>query len=1065
MTEVAPIPRPRPVPVLGNALEVHADTRLDDMMRLAREYWPVFELSAFGRSVVVVSGDELIEELCDESRFGKLVGPTLQAVRPIAGNGLFTADTDDPVWRQAHHILMPAFSPPAVRAMVPTMGDPLSQLLLKWARLNPGEAVDVANDTTRLTLETIGLCAFGYRFNSFYREEPHPFVRAMSVTAQEAQRLLRRPDAVNRLDRVHHRRYEQAAGSMHELVDRLIRARREAGIPPEPRDLLDHMLAGVDPETGEGLSDENIRYQIVTFLVAGHETTGGLLTFALYELVKNPEVLARAYEEVDRALCDDLSSLPGAEDLGKLGYVEQILKESLRLWPTAPAFFLHALEPTTLGGRYRVDGGTQIMVFSPMHHRDPAVWGGNAERFDPNRFAPEVEAALPPNAWKPFGNGVRACIGRHFAMVEATLALAAILQRFELVDHANYTLKVRWPATMRPVGFTLQVRPREGRIATVTTGLHAAGDGRAVAREAPVSAVAVGQGTPLLVLYGSNLGTAEGIARRIAADGGAAGFATTVAALDDYVDRLPREGATIVVTSSYNGQPPDNAIQFVRWLANGLQRDALAGVRYAVFGCGDHNWAATFQAVPAKIDEGLAAHGATRIAERGAADASDDFDGQFRSWYRSLWAEVADALGLESAPEASAESERFEVEVLEHPGRYRFFDSIGAKPLTVLRNEVLVEADSGGSIHLLEVALPPGVAYRPGDHVAVLPLNDMRLVSRAAARFSLPLEARIRLHGEQTQTQLPLNQQLILGELLAGFTELQEPATRAQLEVLADWIENPEEQAMLRTLCSDDGVDRYREEILKPRRSLIDLLEELPNCHPPLDVFLSLLLELRPRFYSIASAPDTSPDRLSLVVGAVEGPARSGHGTYRGTCSNFLASQPEGATLFGFVRRPGIPFWPPDDPAVPMIMVATGTGLAPFRGFLQRREAEGANRGPAFLFFGCRDRRHRLLTDELDHYADTGVATIDTAYSEQEGEPRAYVQQLIERRQDELWPLLEAGGIVYVCGHAAHVAPAVRQTFTEIFRQRTNATEEAAQIWLQDLRDRNRYLEDIWAAA
>ncbi len=1066
MTEQTAIPRPRGLPVLGNALDVHLETRLEDMMRLSREHWPLFELSAFGQGMIVVSGHDLVDELCDESRFGKLVPPALQALKPISGNGLFTADTDDPVWRQAHHILMPAFSPPAVREMVPTMGDPLSQLLLKWARLNPGESINLTQDMTRLTLETIGLCAFGYRFNSFYREEPHPFVRAMGVAGAEAQRQTRRPNAVNSLDRVHQRRYEQAATAMTGLVDRIIRERKAAGVPPEPRDLLDHMLAGVDSETGEGLSDENIRYQIVTFLVAGHETTGGLLSFTIYELIKNPDVLARAYEEVDRALGDDTSALPGAAELGKLGFVEQLLKESLRKWPTAPAFFLHPLvQEATIGGRYHLGADATIMVLSPMHHRDPAVWGEDPERFDPDRFSPEAEAALPANAWKPFGNGVRACIGRHFALTEATLALASILQRFELVDYANYTLKVRWYATMKPEGMTIQVRPRAGRTPGALIGVRVGGNGQAEAVESPTPAVeAAGQGTPLLVLYGSNLGTSEGLARRIAADGGAAGFAATVAPLDDYVERLPLEGATIVVTSSYNGQPPDNAVQFVKWLENGLLDDALAGVRYAVFGCGDHNWAATFQAVPTKIDEALEAHGASRIADRGAADASDDFDGQFRSWYRTFWTDVADALGLESEPEARAESERFEVEVLEHPGRYRFFASIGAQPLTVVKNEPLLGANGGGGVHLIELALPPGIDYRPGDHVAVLPLNDVRLVNRAAARFGLPLEARVRLHASQVQTQLPLDQPLFLGQLLAGFTELQEPATRAQIEVLAEWAENPEEQATLRGLAADEGIERYREEILKPRRSLIDLLEDYPNCQPPLDVFLSLIPELRPRFYSIASAPDGS-DQLSLVVGVVEGPARSGHGTYRGTCSNFLAAQPPGATLFGFVRRPGIPFWPPEDPAVPMIMVATGTGLAPFRGFLQQREAQGESQGPAFLFYGCRDRGHRLFSDELDRYAEAGVASVDTAYSEAHGQPRTYVQDRIRERESELWALLEGGAIVYVCGHAAHVAPAVRQTFVDIYRKHTGASEEEGASWLQGLRDTDRYLEDIWAAA
>src|SRR5262249_35322216 len=148
-------------------------------------------------------------------------------------------------------------------------------------------------------------------------------------------------------------------------------------------------------------------------------------------------------------------------------------------------------------------------------------------------------------------------------------------------------------------------------------------------------------GTPLLVLYGSNLGTSEELARQIAQDAEANGFATTLAPLDRFVGQLPREGAVVIATASYNGAPPDNAVKFCDWLRDGLPVDALAGVKYTVFGCGNRDWAATFQQIPRLIDAKLEAYGARRLHPRGEGDARDDFDGQFRAWYDPMWGAVA----------------------------------------------------------------------------------------------------------------------------------------------------------------------------------------------------------------------------------------------------------------------------------------------------------------------------------------------------------------------------------------------------------------------------------------
>ena len=438
---------------------------------------------------------------------------------------------------------------------------------------------------------------------------------------------------------------------MIDTVHRLVDERRASGQTGTVGDLLDRMLTGVDRQTGEQLDDDNIVAQCVTFLVAGHETTSGLLSFALYELLKNPEVLATAYDEVDRVLGSDLGVLPTYAQVRQLGYIDQILHETLRLWPTAPAFSRHPYEDTVLGGGYPIAKDVVCLVLTPMLHRDPAVWGDDPERFDPDRFSPENEEKIPPNAFKPFGTGKRACIGRQFALQEANLVLGMLLQRFEFIDFADYQLHTRQTLTVKPADFHIKVRMRPGRTATmvaVPTQTEVAAPAQAPA--APVAPPVGGHHTPLLVLYGSNLGTAEGIAHAIAQDATGRGFVTTVAALDENVGSLPTDGAVVIVTASYNGTPPDNAGKFCEWLGDpSLPADAFAGVRYTVFGCGNRDWSATYQAIPKLIDAELERHGAKRLYDRGEGDGRSDFDGDYRAWYANLWTTVVEVLELPSS--------------------------------------------------------------------------------------------------------------------------------------------------------------------------------------------------------------------------------------------------------------------------------------------------------------------------------------------------------------------------------------------------------------------------------
>jgi cytochrome P450 / NADPH-cytochrome P450 reductase len=476
--QLEPIPQPPGKPIVGNLFELESGAAVQSLNRLARDYGPIFKISVMGREAIFVWGFALADELCDTQRFDKLPGAGARQARAFAGDGLFTTDTDNPNWQKAHRILMPAFSQQAMQAYFPEMLDIAVQLVKKWQRLNPGDEINVPADTTRLTLDTIGLCGFGYRFNSFYRERPHPFVEAMTRCLVEAMDRTSRLPVQDRVSVREHRQFDADVQSMNALVDRLIEERLAQPEQPGARpDLLGYMLNTVDKQTGERLDDVNIRYQVINFLVAGHETTSGLLSFTLYALLHHPEVLARAYEEVDRVLGSDPSARASIEQVRQLRYLTQILNEALRLWPPAPGFTVHSLaDETIIGGKYRLTRDQPVMILTAMLHRDPSVWGPDAEEFNPDHFSPEAQAQRPANAFKAFGNGQRACIGRQFAMQEATLALGMILQNFELIDDRHYQLAIKETLTQKPDGFTIQVRRRRTTPArTDTVGAAATG--------------------------------------------------------------------------------------------------------------------------------------------------------------------------------------------------------------------------------------------------------------------------------------------------------------------------------------------------------------------------------------------------------------------------------------------------------------------------------------------------------------------------------------------------------------------------------------------------------------
>lgn len=451
---------PRRVPLLGDVLGASARSPVQDSMRIGRQLGPVFRRKAFDKEIVFVWGADLAAELADESRFAKHVGLGVANLRPLAGDGLFTAYNHEPNWQLAHDVLAPGFSRAAMEGYHPLMLDVARQLTAHWdERSRSGDDVDVPGDMTKLTLETISRTGFGHDFGSFERSRPHPFVTAMVGTLSYAQRRNAAPPLLGALGlRGAAKRDAADRAYLNGTVDQVVEARRGGDGTGSRGDLLDRMLETAHPETGERLSPENIRRQVVTFLVAGHETTSGALSFALHYLARNPDVLARARAEVEEVWGE--SEEPAYEQVARLRYVRRVLDESLRLWPTAPAFSREALHDTTLGGTHPMRAGAWALVLIMLLHRDPAAWGEDVERFDPDRFEPKAVRARPAHVFKPFGTGARACIGRQFALHEATLVLGLLVRRYDISPDPDYRLSVSERLTLMPRGLRLHLTRR-----------------------------------------------------------------------------------------------------------------------------------------------------------------------------------------------------------------------------------------------------------------------------------------------------------------------------------------------------------------------------------------------------------------------------------------------------------------------------------------------------------------------------------------------------------------------------------------------------------------------------
>jgi cytochrome P450/NADPH-cytochrome P450 reductase len=986
---------------------------------------------------------ELVTELCDESRFAKNLTATLARVRPLAGDGLFTAYHGEPNWQRAHDVLLPGFSYAGLRAYHAAMLDINCTMIDRWDASAGVGPVDVSADLQKLAMDTVALAGFGSRFHSFdcpgLAPIPQSFTMALGELASDTQTPV----------------FKEELSTLHTFIDGLIAEHRSGDL--EFEDLLALMLQQ-DPNGKPVLETENIRNQIMTFLIAGQLTTSELMPSTLYNIVSDPTVLHRVQVEVDTVFGAEDDYLPSYDDIGKLTYLRQVIEETLRLSPPVLNFDRMALEDTVIGGKYPIKRGEAVTVLTGALHRQPG-WGDNVELFDPSRFAPERSAARPAALFKPFGTGARSCIGRQFALHEAAMAVARLIHRYRLIDTYHYVPQWETPTSRRPIGFRLDLLRRTPQ----DRNAHTLGAQPETAQsEAQSPAKVIAAGTRLAFLYGSNLGTCRALARQFADDAKALGCTATVAPLNDAVGGIPEAEAVVIIASSYNGQPTDDARAFLTWLLD-ANTTLNPAPNVAVLGVGDHNWADTDQAVPQQIDERLGELKANRLVPRAAADTSGDMVGTIEEFAAALWSSLAARFGdPDAAPVIDAAEPLYELRRIVGPVTAAMDARSSVIPMTIVENTQLVSPGLGQAKTNVRVDLPDGVDYQTGDHLTVMADNPPEVVDAVLAQLGIDPGLRLAINPRRTSRRLiALDREVSARELLTHFVELRKPVTSSQLRRLAAANSSPAERERLTELAEDpDGCPL----------SVLECLDEFPACALTGAQLLELLDPMVPRHYSIASSSMLSPRTVGLVVSVLDAPARSGRGLFKGVASNYLATVQPGQVIRARVDPARQAFRAGADPAKNVILVSAGTGVAPFLGFLGDRLAaqrSGAPVEPALCFFGVRDPAvDYIFRDRFEQAEAIGIVQMRPAFSRAPQDGVRYVQDRIAADADEVWNLLGDSAKdthVYVCGDGAQMAPAVRASFLDIYRTRTGADDDQARDWLNGLVESDHYVEDVWA--
>lgn len=441
------IPGPPGKRFLGHIPEMARDP-LGLVARTAQTYGGLARLNFAGREVYLASSPEAVQYILRDNAHNFIRGRAVEPARLLMGNGLPLADGEP--WLRQRRLMQPAFHQRRLATYLPYVIESTRRFIQMWQRIPSGKRLDFSKEMMKLTLDIIVTTMFSADIRPEIHELERNFNIVQSFIYRRSRGLVTLPLS---FPTPTHLRIRSALRKLNAIIYRVI----EQGKKQPKDDLLGMLLRARDPETGLGMSDRQLRDEVMTIFFAGHETTATLMTWVLYVLASQPEIGHRLRQEVEQVL---QGADPAYEDLARLTYMERVLLETLRFYPPTWMFTRELVHEDCILG-YPLPAGTTILLSPYATHHHPAYWQ-NPEQFDPERFLPENSIDRHPFAYFPFGGGTHQCIGNTFALMEAKTILSLMMQKFRWSlppgFHPGFkpevTLRVRrgLPLRLEPVG-------------------------------------------------------------------------------------------------------------------------------------------------------------------------------------------------------------------------------------------------------------------------------------------------------------------------------------------------------------------------------------------------------------------------------------------------------------------------------------------------------------------------------------------------------------------------------------------------------------------------------------
>jgi NADPH-ferrihemoprotein reductase len=630
-----------------------------------------------------------------------------------------------------------------------------------------------------------------------------------------------------------------------------------------------------------------------------------------------------------------------------------------------------------------------------------------------------------------------------------------------------------------------------------------------------------------VVFYGSQTGTAEDYASRLSKEGSSRfGLKTMVADLEDYdfenLDTFPDDKLAIFVLATYGeGEPTDNAVEFYEFIGSddvsfsegGSADDKpLSNLKYVAFGLGNNTYE-HYNSMVRNVDKYLTKLGATRLGEAGEGDdGAGTMEEDFLAWKEPMWAAVTQAMGLEEReavyepvfeitekPELDAASDEV---YLGEPNKNHLegnqkgpFNASNPYIAPIAESYELFTAKDRNCLHMEIDISGSNLSYTTGDHIAVWPTNPGKEVDRFMNILGLSSKRHtvITVKGLDSTAKVPFPSPTTYDAAVRYHMEICAPVSRQFVSTIAQFATSEEIKAEITKLGSDK--DYFHEKVTDRNLNLAQLLEILSNGQPwsniPFSLMIEGLLKIQPRYYSISSSSMVQKDKISItaVVESIERPGAP-H-ILKGVTTNYLLAlkqkqhgdpNPDPHGLNYAITGPRnkydgihVPvhvrhsnFKLPSDPSKPIVMVGPGTGVAPFRAFIQERAAQakaGQNVGKTVLFFGCRKKDEDFLYHkEWEQYKEVlgDKFVMHNAFS-RDGPKKVYVQHKMEEYAEELNNLLEQKAYFYVCGDAANMAREVNSLLAKIISKYRNVSEQKGEELVKVMRASNQYQEDVWS--